>query len=78
MASTTTGEMYTQEQFNDMTVQERAALGLVRITPKQEATLAPMTPEQRKVWLKENKSKKPTRRQLNKRQRQNKRAGRRR
>jgi len=76
MASTETGELYTQEQFDAMTVQQRADLGMVRITPKEQTILEPQTPEQRKAWLKENKSKKPSRRQLNKRQRQNRRAGR--
>lgn len=77
MASTETGEMFTQEQFDAMTVQERASLGLVRITPQEQAKLEPMPLEERKQWLKKNKNK-PTRRQLNKRERLNRKAGRRR
>lgn len=76
MASTTTGEMFTQEQFDAMSVEERARLGLVRISPQEEKTLAPMSLDERKAWLNQNKSKKPSRRQLNKRERQNKKAAR--
>ena len=76
MASTETGELYTQEQFDAMSVQQRADLGMVRINPKEQATLQPMTVEERKAWLKANKSKKPSRRSLNKRERQNKRKAR--
>lgn len=77
MASTETGELYTQEQFDAMSLQERSDLGMVRINPKEEAILSPMSHDERKAWLNQNKSKKPTRKQLNKRERQNKRAGRR-
>lgn len=72
MASTTTGEMFTDEQFKAMIVEERARLGLVRINQTEQQKLQPMSLDERKEWLKDNKSKKPTRRQLNKRERQNK------
>lgn len=72
MASITTGEMYTQKQFDAMSVTERASLDLVQVAPQEEATLESMTLEQRKDWLKTHKSKKPSRRVLNKRERQNK------
>lgn len=72
MASTTTGEMFTQEQFDAMSVSKRASLGLVPITRKDQDTLAPLSPEDRKQWLKVHKRKTVTRRALNKRERQNK------
>jgi hypothetical protein len=72
MASTTTGQMYSQEQFDAMSVSKRASLGLVQITPTDQAILEPMSLDERKAWLKEHKSKKPSRRSLNKRERQNK------
>lgn len=76
MASTLTGEMFTQEQYDAMSADRRAELGLVQVTPTEQTKLAPMNLEERKVWLKQNKSKKPSRRQLNKRERQNKKAAR--
>lgn len=76
MASTTTGEMFTQQQYEEMTVDERARLGLVQVSATEQEKLAPMSLEQRKAWLKLHKSNKPSRRQLNKRQRQNKKAAR--
>lgn len=76
MASTTTGEMFTQEQYDAMNDQQRKDLGIVPITPFESNKLQSMTVEERKVWLKENKSNKPTRRILNKRERQNKKAAR--
>jgi hypothetical protein len=78
MASTSTGEMYTQEQFDAMSVQERADLGMVRIDPSEQKLLQPMTLEERKAWLAENKSKKPSRRVQNKKERQNRKLARRR
>lgn len=72
MASTSTGEMFTQEQYDAMTSDRRAELGLVQVTPQEQAKIAPMSLEQRKAWLKENKSKKHSRRVINKRERQNK------
>lgn len=76
MASTETGEMFTQQQYEEMSVAERARLGLVQINPAEQQKLAPMTLEERKQWLKQNKSKKPSRKVLNKRERQNKRLAR--
>ena len=76
MASTETGEMFTQQQYEEMSVAERARLGLVQINPAEQQKLAPMTLEERKQWLKQNKSKKPSRKVLNKRERQNKRRAR--
>lgn len=71
MASTSTGEMFTQEQYEAMTVERRQELGLVQVSPTEQAKLQPMSLEQRKEWLKVNKSKKPSKRILNKRERQN-------
>lgn len=76
MASTTTGEMFTQEQYEAMSAEDRVYHGLVRINQQEQDILQPMTQEQRKEWLKIHKSKKPSRRQINKRERQNKRKAR--
>lgn len=76
MASTSTGEMFTQEQYEAMSADKRAELGLVQVSPQEQEKLQLMTLEERKAWLKEHKSKKPGRRQLNKRERQNKKAAR--
>jgi len=76
MASTSTGEMFTQEQYEAMSAMEREHLGLVPVTEAEQAKLQPMSLEERKAWLKANKSKKPSRRSLNKRERQNKRKAR--
>ena len=57
MASTETGELYTQEQFDAMSVKQRADLGMVRITPEEQAILDPMKTAERKDWLNKNKTK---------------------
>lgn len=71
MASTVTGEMFTQEQYESMSEERRTELDLVQVTPTQEKKLKPMSLEERKVWLREHQSKKPSRRTLNKKERQN-------
>jgi hypothetical protein len=76
MGGINTGELYSQEEFNAMTENERERIGMVPITPAQSALLEPMSKEDRMKWLKKNKSKKPTRKQLNKRERQNRKKGR--
>lgn len=76
MASTSTGEMFTQEQYEAMSEQQRQELDIVRITPEEQQKLAPMSLKDRKAWLKANKSNKPSKRQLNKRERQNRRKAR--
>lgn len=76
MASTSTGEMFTQEQYEAMSVLQREELGIVPITPAEQAKLQPVSLDERKTWLKANKGKKLNRRQLNKRERQNKRKAR--
>jgi hypothetical protein len=72
MGSMSTGEMYSQEQYDAMTERQRDELQLVPLTPAENAVLAPMTNEQRKTYLVKHKS----RRVVNKRERQNKRKAR--
>ncbi len=76
MGGINTGELYTQDQVDRMTESEKRDFGVVPITPAESSKLQTMTKEERKKWFKKNKSKKPTRKQLNKRERQNKKAGR--
>lgn len=77
MGGINTGELYSQDDVDRMSQFERDRAGIVPITPEEANTLQPMNVEQRKAWLRANKSKKPTRKQLNKRERQNKKAARR-
>lgn len=74
MASISTGEMYTQEEYEAMTPFARKELDLVKLTPAESAELAPMTKEERKVYLKAKKAK--SKRTVNKRERQNRRKAR--
>lgn len=76
MASSVTGEMFTQREYDEMSLQHRAELDIVRITPEESKTIEPMSLEERKAWLKEHKSKKPSKRVVNKRERQNRRKAR--
>lgn len=55
MASTSTGQMFSQEQVDAMTVEERAKHGLVEINDDEQVLLGGMTDAQRVDWLKENK-----------------------
>lgn len=74
MASTTTGEMFTQEEVDAMTTARRQELDLVRLEPDESVRLAPMSNEERKQYLRTRKSK--VRRSANKRQRQNRKVAR--
>ncbi len=55
MASSETGEMFTQEQYEVMTPQKREKLKLVNITPQESAMLEGMNRKDRRAWLKANK-----------------------
>ena len=55
MASTETGEMFTDQQFAEMTEQKRQDLGLVPLTPDEEQMLRSMNRKQRREWLRKNK-----------------------
>jgi hypothetical protein len=55
MGSTETGEMFTQEQYDAMTVVQRAELGLVRLNTEESKTLEGMNRKQRRDWLRKNK-----------------------
>lgn len=76
MGGMNTGELYSQEDVDRMSQFEKDRAGIVPITPSEAQVLSPMSTEQRKQWFRDNKSKKPTRKQLNKRERQNRKAGR--
>jgi len=67
-----TGEMFTQEQYDAMTQAQRDDLQLVPLTPTESKSLASLSNEQRKQYLNKTKS----RRAVNKRERQNKRKAR--
>jgi hypothetical protein len=74
MASVSTGEMFTNEEVEAMTPQRRQELDLVRVTPSEQAHLETLKSAERREWLKKNKTLlKITR----KRERQNRKAGRR-
>ena len=72
MGSMSTGEMFTQEQYDAMTQAQRDDLQLVPLTPTESKSLASLSNEQRKQYLNKTKS----RRAVNKRERQNKRKAR--
>lgn len=55
MTSTETGEMFTQEQYDDMPVEKREELKIVGITPQEEQMLKGMNRKDRRAWLKANK-----------------------
>ena len=55
MASISTGEMYTNEQVNKMTVAEKTKLKIVGLTPEEEKLLVGMNRKGRRTWLKANK-----------------------
>lgn len=74
MASTTTGEMFTQEQYDAMSEERRAELGLVKVTRREAEKLAPLNAQDRKRYLEARKNKK--RKLANKRERLNRRKGR--
>lgn len=76
MASTSTGEMFTQDEVDAMSEARKQELDIVRIDPSESSMLQSMSVEERKVWLKAHKSKKPSHRQVNKSERQNRRKAR--
>ena len=55
MASTETGEMFTQAQVDAMPEPKKAELGIVKLTADESAMLATMNRQQRRKWLKDNK-----------------------
>ena len=55
MASTETGEMFTQEQYDAMPEQKRVELKVTQLTPQEAQMLEGMNRQQRRVWLKQNK-----------------------
>ena len=55
MASTETGEMFTQEQYEALTPQKREELKIVGITPQESEMLSGMNRKDRRAWLKANK-----------------------
>lgn len=55
MASTETGELYTQVQYDKMPIAERDQLGIVNISPEESRLLSGMNRRQRREWLRANK-----------------------
>ena len=55
MASIETGEMFTQEQFEAMSIEKRAELKIVGVTPEEQQLLGGMNRKQRRDWLRANK-----------------------
>jgi hypothetical protein len=61
MASSVTGEMFTQEQYEALTPQRREELKVVGLSEQESQELQGMNRKDRRVWLKANKKfKKPT------------------
>jgi hypothetical protein len=50
-----TGDMYTQEEVDAMSVVQRAQLKLVRLNSAESATLEGMNRKQRRDWMRKNK-----------------------
>lgn len=55
MASTSTGEMFTQEQYEALTPQKREELKIVGVTEQESQMLQGMNRKDRRAWLKANK-----------------------
>ncbi len=55
MASTSTGEMFTQEQYEALSPRKRDELKIVNLTPQESEMLAGMNRKDRRAWLKANK-----------------------
>jgi hypothetical protein len=55
MASTETGELFTDEQYKAMSVEKRAELKIVGITSEESQMLSGMNRKQRRDWLRANK-----------------------
>lgn len=55
MASIGTGEMFTQEQYDQLTITQRAEMKIVGVTPEESEMLSGMNRKQRRAWLKANK-----------------------
>jgi len=55
MASTETGEMFTQEQYEALTPQKREELKIVGVTPQESEMLSGMNRKDRRAWLRINK-----------------------
>lgn len=51
MASTETGELYTQEQYDGFTPQQREELGIVHLNSEEQELLAQLSPEERLAFL---------------------------
>ena len=55
MASTSTGEMFTQEQYEALTPQKREELKIVGLSEQESQMLQGMNRKDRRAWLKANK-----------------------
>lgn len=64
MASTETGELFTQEQYEAMSEAQKQDLGIVGITPQESEMLSKMNRKNRRAWLRANKKLRPTKERL--------------
>lgn len=55
MASTETGELFTDEQYKNMSVKQRSELKIVGITSEESTILSKMSRFERRKWMRENK-----------------------
>lgn len=55
MDATNTGEMFTDEQIQEMTIKDFNAKGIVKINSDEETLLAGKNRKERRLWLKANK-----------------------
>ena len=55
MASTITGEMFSDEQVKKMSAEQKEALKIVGLTSEEEKLLSGMNRKGRRAWLKINK-----------------------
>lgn len=55
MASTSTGEMFTQEQYEALTPEKREELKIVGLSEEESQLLQKMNRKDRRAWLKANK-----------------------
>lgn len=55
MGSMSTGEMFTQDQYDNMPIQKREELQIVGLTPEEAEHLKGMNRKERRTWMRANK-----------------------
>ena len=53
--ASTTGEMFTQQQYDQLTITQREKVKIVGGTPEESEMLSGMNRKQRRAWMKANK-----------------------